>query len=170
MTNRIVKYSSPVPFEKFTPAVARTAKPKNPTKPKSRLARNVAIDDEDGFIPESRKGMTMVDYDVSRGPYHATLDRQALARQAQTGESYAAAFTKVYEDPKNAAIRDGARLDHLSKAHDAIHGTELSLIPKVAKAAPADAVQDYASPSSGNDELDKLIITRMKNNPKLSYA
>ena len=66
MTNRIIKYSSPVPFHKampgatsvviwkrddeFTPAVATTAKPKNPTKPKVRNARNVAIDDDDGFI------------------------------------------------------------------------------------------------------------------------
>jgi hypothetical protein len=50
MTGRIVKYSEPVPFHKFTPAVAITAKPKNPTKAKARLARNVAIDDEDGFL------------------------------------------------------------------------------------------------------------------------
>ena len=37
------------------------------------------------------------------------------------------------------------------------------------KAAPPDPSQDYVSPSSGSDELDKLIITRMKNDPKLSY-
>jgi hypothetical protein len=79
-----------VPFEKFTPAVSRTARPRNPTKPKVRNARNVAIDDEDGFIPNS-KGMTMTDID--RGPYYKMLDRQALARQSQTGESYAKAFT-----------------------------------------------------------------------------
>ena len=57
MTGRIVKYSEPVPFEKagggFTPAVSRVAKPKNPTKAKVRLAPNVAIDDDDGFIPEA---------------------------------------------------------------------------------------------------------------------
>jgi hypothetical protein len=34
-----------MPIEKYTPAVARTAKPKNPTKPKSRLAHNVGIDE-----------------------------------------------------------------------------------------------------------------------------
>jgi hypothetical protein len=61
--------------------------------------------------PESKKGMTMVET-VDRGPYMKIMDRMALARQAQTGESYAAAFTKVYEAPENAAIRDGARLDH----------------------------------------------------------
>jgi hypothetical protein len=40
-----------VPFEKFTPAIARTAKPKNPTPAKSRLAKP---DDDDDDI--TRKG------------------------------------------------------------------------------------------------------------------
>src|SRR5580704_16037188 len=111
-----------VPFEKYTPAVSRTAKPKNPTKPKVRNARNVAIDDEDGFIPEAKKGNTMVDYyDISRGPYHAILDKMARARQGITGESYAKAFTEVYTDPANAAISDGAQYDHLAKAMDSIY-------------------------------------------------
>jgi hypothetical protein len=96
--NRIIKYSEPVPFHKampgarklvimkridddddgFTPAVSNTAKPKN--------------------IPNAAKTeTTMTDYgnDISRGPYHAMIDRQALARQAQAGESYAKAFTNV---------------------------------------------------------------------------
>jgi hypothetical protein len=158
MTGRIVKYSEPVPFEKagggFTPAVARTAKPRNPTKAKARLARNVAIDNEDAFIPEAKKGTTMADYDISRGPYHAILDKMALARQAQTGESYARAFTKVYEAPENASLRDGARLDHLAKAMDATHGTRLSLIP-AAKAAAPDPSQDYVSPGPAHDELNE---------------
>jgi hypothetical protein len=114
-----------VPLEKFTPAVARTAKPKNPTKPKSRLARNVAIDGEDGFIPEGKK---MVDYDISRGPYHAILDKMARARQGITGESYAKAFTEVYTDPANAAIRDGEKYDDLAKAFDSVHVTSKSLV------------------------------------------
>jgi hypothetical protein len=147
----------------------RTAKPRNPTKAKVRLARNVAIDDEDGFIPEAKKGTTMVDYDISRGPYHAILDKMALARQAQTGESYAQAFTKVYEDPNNSALRDGARLDHLSKAMDATHGTKLSLIPVAKAAAPPDPSHDYVSPGPAHDELDQLVMTRMKSDPKLSY-
>jgi hypothetical protein len=214
-----------------TPAVASTAKPKN--------------------IPNAKRETTMIDYgnDISRGPYHLMLDKQALAHQAQFGGSYEQAFTKVFTDPSNRTIVDLARLDHLSKGHDAIHGTRLSLIPKVEKEAPYDPLakaaelaeirgpaharlhsmaidhqrahpgmsyqsaygylyakpenvslrnavkaehmqatmaglgkaaqaglgappdpeQDYASPSSGNDELDKLIITRMKANPKLSY-
>jgi hypothetical protein len=159
-----MKYLEPVPFHKFTPAVAITAKPKNPTKPKVRNARNVAIDDEIGEPAEPTKGMTM-DYDTSRGPYHAILDKMARARQAITGESYAKAFTETYVDPKNAAIRDGSKYDDLAKAFDSVYGTAKSLV----KAAPPDEVQDYVPPSSGNDELDKLIITRMKNNPRLSY-
>jgi hypothetical protein len=88
----------------------RLAKPKTPTKAKARLAGNVAIDDEDGEIAEAKKGTTkMVDYDISRGPYHAILDKLALARQAQTGESYAKAYTEVYTDPANVTLRDGAR-------------------------------------------------------------
>jgi hypothetical protein len=97
MTNRFAGFADNggMPFEKYTPAVSRVAKPKNPTKPKVRNARNVAIDDEDGFIPNS-KGMTMTNIDTSRGPYHAMLDRMARARQAITGESYAKAFTECY--------------------------------------------------------------------------
>jgi hypothetical protein len=48
---------------------------------------------------------------------------------------------------------------------DSVYGTSKSLV----KAAPPDPKQDYVPPSSGSDELDKLIITRMKNNPALSY-
>jgi hypothetical protein len=109
----------------------------------------------------------MTDYDISRGPYHAILDKMALARQAQTGESYAKAFTEVYTDPANAAIRDGAKYDHLAKAMDATHGTAKSLVP-VAKAAPPDPSEDYVSPWPAHDELDRLVVTRVKSNPRLS--
>jgi hypothetical protein len=186
--------------------------------------------------------------DINRGPWHAMIDRQALALQAKTGESYASAFTKCYTDPANASIRDQAQLEHLARGEDAISGTRLSMIP-VAKAAPAydplrkaaeiaesygpahaklhsmaidhqrahagqsyasayaylyakpenaalrnavksehmastmagangdglgkaappDEVQDDVSPGVANQELHELVVTRMKNNPKLSY-
>jgi hypothetical protein len=70
-------------FRRFVSRSRRT-----PTKAKVRLAGNVAIDDEDGFIPEAKKGTTMADYDISRGPYHAILDKMALARQAQTRRDF----------------------------------------------------------------------------------
>jgi hypothetical protein len=156
MMGRHIHYSEPVEFHKalpgaksiviwkrvdddgYTPAVATTAKPKNPTKPKSRLARNVAIDDEIGEPSEAKKGITMTDYDydTSRGPWHAMIDRQALARQAQTGETYQKAYTECYCDPRNASIVNELKYEHLAKSHDVMFGTQLSSIP-VAKAAPA---------------------------------
>jgi hypothetical protein len=130
---------------------------------------NVAIDDEDGEIAEAKKGMRMADYDISRGPYHAILDKLALARQGVTGESYAKAYTEVYTDPANVMLRDVAAYDHLAKAMDATHGTKLSLIPAAKAAAPPDPSQDYVSPGPAHDELNGLVITRMKSDPKLSY-
>jgi hypothetical protein len=57
MTERIMKhYDPPVPFEKYVPAMSRVAKPKNPTKPQVRNARNVPIDDEIGEVAEAKKG------------------------------------------------------------------------------------------------------------------
>jgi hypothetical protein len=160
MTGRIVKYLEPVPFEKFTPAIARIAKPKNPTLAKSRLAEP---DDDDDEV--TRKVNSMTDYDVSRGPYHAILDKMARARQGVTGESYAKAFTEVYTDPKNAAIRDGAKYDDLAKAFDSVYGTAKSLV----KAAPPDPPQDEVSPGPAHDELNDRVMTRMKAEPKISY-
>jgi hypothetical protein len=110
----------------------------------------------------------MVDYDISRGPYHAILDKMALARLAQTGESYAKAFTEVYTDPANVTLRDGAQYDDLAKSFDAIYGTAKSLIPVVKAAAP-DPSQDYASRGPAHDELNERVVAHMKSNPALSY-
>jgi hypothetical protein len=186
---------------------------------------------------------------VDRGPYYKMLDRQALARQQQTGQSYASAFTNVYEDPSNRAIVDQAQHEHLAKAHDVMFGTGLSAIPvqkqvsydplrkaaEVAEhlgpshaklhsmaldhqranpgmsyqsaygylyakpenvslrekiknehlsatmsahaegavdkaAAPMDAVQDDVDPGSAEYELHRLVVTRMKREPGMSYA
>jgi hypothetical protein len=149
-----------VPFEK---AVSRTAKPRKP-KPKSRFVDYEGVDEE-GFIPNSKRENNMSDID---NPFYKMLDRQALARQSQTGESYAVAFTKVYEAPENASIVDQARYEHLAQQHDAMHGSRLATIP-AAKAAPPDEVQDDVSPGSAEYELHRLVVTRMKNNPRLSY-
>jgi hypothetical protein len=137
-------------------------KPKNP-KRMNRLARNVPIDDEDGFIPNS-KGMTMTDYDTSRGPWHAMLDRMARARQQQTGESYQKAFTECYCDPRNTEIVNGSKYDDLAKAFDSVHGTAHSLV----KAAPPDPPQDEVSPGPAHDEFNDLVAAHMKANPTLS--
>jgi hypothetical protein len=259
MRGRLIHYSEPVEFHKalpgaksiviwkrddeFTPAVSRTAKPKNPAKAKSRLAHNEPIDDEIGKPAEKGNNMTN---DIDRGPWHKMLDRQALARQQQTGESYASAFTKVYEDPSNRSIVDQAQHEHLAKSHDVMFGTRLSSIPiqkaapydplakslaeirgpaharlhsmavdhqraragqsyasayaylyakpenealrnaikaehmsatmsahaegGIGKAAPPDALQDDVDPGSAEHALHQLVVTRMKNEPGMSYA
>jgi hypothetical protein len=91
----------------------------------------------------TRKVDTMTN-EIDRGPFAKMLDKMALAHQAKFGGSYEQAYTKIYCDPANASIRDRAQYDHLAKAHDAMHGTRLSLIPKVEKAAPYDPLQKAA--------------------------
>ena len=261
MTGRIVKYSEPVPFHKALPGAKSIVlwkrvddgipegftPPKRKKIPKVRNAHNEPIDDEIGKPAEKGNNMANYDYDTSRGPYHAILDKMARAHQAITGDSYAKSFTAVYTDPKNAAIRDGSKYDDLAKAFDSVHGTAHSLVkaaPALSydpirkhaelaeirgpahakihslaidhqrahpgmsyqsaygylyskpenvslrnaiksehlratmagangdgldKAAPADAVQDDVSPGSANYDLHQLVVTRMKNNPRLSY-
>jgi hypothetical protein len=114
--NRFAAYADNggVAFEKYTPA-----KPRKP-KPKSNFAGYEGVDEE-GFIPNS-KGMTMTDYDTSRGPWHAMIDKQALAIQAQTGWSYEKSFTAAFTDPKNSEIVAAYKYDDLAKAYDAYDG------------------------------------------------
>jgi hypothetical protein len=144
--------------EGFTP-------PKRKTQPKVRNARNVGIDDEDGFIP-AEKGNTMSDTD---NPFYKMIDRQALALQAQTGMSYASAFTKCYTDPTNKTIVDQVQYEHLAQQHDAMFGYRLAT--PVTKAAPPDPPQDdVVSPGPAHDRLAELVITRMRNEPNISHA
>jgi hypothetical protein len=173
MTERIIKhYDPPVPFHKFTPAVSVIARPKNPTKPKSsRVARNVAIDDdEDGVIP-STKGNNMTD-NIDRGPFAKIMDKMALARQAQTGWSYEKSYTDCYTDPRNAAIRDGVRYDELSRALDSSHGTAKCLIP-VAKAESYDPLAKAAEAAEhlgpAHAKLHSLAIDHQRARPGMSY-
>jgi hypothetical protein len=46
----------------------------------------------------------------------------------------------------------------------AVHGHGLGKA-----AAPPDPSQDYVSPGAAHDELNRLVMTRMKSDPKLSY-
>src|SRR5580704_17667892 len=97
------------------------------------------------------------------GPAHARMHSMAVDHQrANPRLSYESAYSRMYTAPENAGLRGEINREHLA-ASMAAHGHGLG------KAAPPDPSQDYVSPSSGNDELDKLIITRMKNDPKLSY-
>jgi hypothetical protein len=153
MTGRVVKYSEPVPFHKAMPGAesvviwkrvphVHVAKPKRPVKPQVRFAKP---DEDDDEMTRIGKADTMTQaVDISRGPYQAILDKMALARQAQTGESYAKAFTEVYTDPANVMLRDGAQYDHLAKSMDAIYGTTKSLVPVEKAAPPPDPLQKAA--------------------------
>jgi hypothetical protein len=191
MTGRMIHYSEPVEFHKalpganklvlmkrvaddddgFTPAVSRIEKPKNPTKPKSRLARNVAVDDEIGEAAEKGNNMTN---EIDRGPYYKMIDRQALARQQQTGESYEKAFTACYTAPENIAIRDMAQYEHLAKSHDVMFGTRLSSIP-VAKEAPAyDPLQKSAELAAirgpGHARMHSKTVDYMRAHAGVGYS
>jgi hypothetical protein len=97
MMGRIIKYSEPVPFHKAMPGSKSVVimkryddgipegftPPKRKKMPKVRNARNEPIDDEVGKPAEKGNNMTDYDYDVSRGPYHAILDKMARAHQAR---------------------------------------------------------------------------------------
>jgi hypothetical protein len=174
MVGRIIHYSEPAPFHKampgarklvimkridddgdgFTPVAPRPAKPKN--------------------IPNAVKRETTMtyDYDTSRGPWHAMLDKMALALQAQIGCSYEQAFTKVYTDPKNAAIRDGSKYDDLAKAYDSTYGTAMSLV-KTAPPAPYDPLQKAAELAEirgpAHAKLHSMAIDHQRAHPGQSY-
>jgi hypothetical protein len=148
--NRVTKhlhYDPPIPFEKFTPAVSRTGE-------------------------MTRKVDSMTDYDTSRGPWHAMLDKQALALQAQIGGSYASAFTKVYEDPSSRSILDQARYEHIAKSHDVMFGTGLSSIP-VQKSAPYDPLAKSAELAEirgpNHAKLHSMAVDHQRANPGMSY-
>jgi hypothetical protein len=110
---------------------------------------------------------------INRGPFYKLLDKMALARQQQTGESYEKAFTCVYTDPRNTAIVDGSKCDDLSTAFDATYGTAKSLIP-VAKAAasydPLRKAADHAQHLGPNHaRLHSLAIDHMRAHSGMSY-
>jgi hypothetical protein len=140
-------YNPPIPFEKYVPAVSRT---------------------------EAKRGTTMTDYDydTSRGPYHAILDKMARAHQAITGDSYAKSFTAVYTDPKNAAIRDGSKYDDLAKAFDSVHGTAHSLV-KAAPAAPYDPLRKAADIAEqfgpAHAKLHSMAVDHQRAHSGMSY-
>ena len=109
---------------------------------------------------------------IDRGPHIKMLDRQALAHQAQFGGSYEQAFTKVYEAPENAAIRDGAKYDELSRAFDSVHGTAKCMIP-VAKAESYDPLAKQADMAEhlgpAHARLHSMAVDHMRAHGGMSY-
>jgi hypothetical protein len=175
-----MKYSEPVPFHKSMPGSKSVVimkryddgipegftPPKRKKVPQVRNARNEPIDDEIGE-PAEKGNNTMTD------PFYKMLDRQALARQQQTGESYAVAFTKIYEDPSNRAIVDAQTSEHLAQGEDAIFGTRLSGT-HVAKAVLPDPEEDFVSRAVENrgpahNKLHQMALEHSRRHG-LSYA
>jgi hypothetical protein len=101
------------------------------------------------------------------GPAHARLHSQAIDHQrANPRLSYESAYSRMYTAPENASLRAEINREHLA-ASMAAHGHGLG------KAAAPDPSQDYVDPDvrtpAAHAELDRLVVTRMKNNPRLSY-
>ena len=111
--------------------------------------------------------------EIDRGPFAKMLDRMALAHQAQFGGSYEKAYTAIYTDPRNASIRDGAQYDHLAKAHDAMHGTKLSLIPAAKAAERHDPLRKAAETAEligpAHVKMHSMAIDFQRANPRHSY-
>jgi hypothetical protein len=81
--------------------------------------------------------------------------------------SYQSAYGYLYSKPENAPLREKIKSEHMRATMSAHAEGELG------KAAPPDEVQDFVDPSARTpaaaEVLDRLVVTRMKNNPRLSY-
>jgi hypothetical protein len=109
---------------------------------------------------------------VDRGPYYRMIDKQALARQAQTGESYAVAFTKCNEDPTNKVIVDNLKYEDQARSHDAIFGSRFSAIPIAKKAhydplAKAAEVAEHLGPNHA--KLHSMAVDHQRAHAGQSY-
>jgi hypothetical protein len=99
------------------------------------------------------------------GPAHARLHSQAVDhKRANPRLSYEVAYSRMYTHPENASLRAEINREHLGASMRAVHGHGIDK----AAAAP-DPSQDYVSPGPANDELNELVMMRMKSDPKLSY-
>jgi hypothetical protein len=97
---------------------------------------------------------------VGTGPAHAKMHSMAIDFQrANPRHSYESAYSRVYSAPENASLRAEINREHLAASMGAV----------AKAAAPMDEVQDYVSPGPANAELDRLVVMRMKDNPRLSY-
>ena len=101
------------------------------------------------------------------GPSHAKLHSMAVDHQrAHAGMSYQSAYAYLYAKPENVSLRNAVKAEHMS-------ATMAGLGQDLGKAAPPDPEQDYVDPSARTpaaaEILDRLVVTRMKSDPKLSY-
>jgi hypothetical protein len=87
-------------------------------------------------------------------------------QRAHAGMSYQSAYAYLYAKPENVSLRNAVKAEHMS-------ATMAGLGQDLGKAAPPDPEQDYVDPSARTpaaaEILDRLVVTRMKSDPKLSY-
>jgi hypothetical protein len=98
------------------------------------------------------------------GPAHARLHSLAVDHQrAHSGMSYEQAYSHLYSRHENVSLRNAVKAEHM----------RATMAGVTKAAAPPDAEQDYVSPSARTpaaaEELDRLVVTRMKREPNLSY-
>jgi hypothetical protein len=79
-------------------------------------------------------------------------------QRAHAGQSYQSAYAYLYAKPENVSLRNAVKAEHMT-----------ATMAGVGKAAPPDPKQDDVSPGSAHDELNDLVMARMKAEPKLSY-
>jgi hypothetical protein len=89
---------------------------------------------------------------MERHDFYDALMKRADALRAD-GESQQQAFTKTITEDETGKL--------LYQAMKIAPGSETK--------PPPDESEDYVSPGPAHDELDRLVMTRMKDNPKLSY-
>jgi hypothetical protein len=99
------------------------------------------------------------------GPSHAKLHSLAVDHmRAHSGMSYQQAYSLLYSRMENEPLRNAIKAEHMRATMAGLDDGELG------KAAAPDAVQDDLDAGSAEHELHRLTVTRMKNNPGMSYA
>jgi hypothetical protein len=89
---------------------------------------------------------------IEKHEFYDAIVKRAEALRAD-GESPQQAFAKVIIEDETGRL--------LYQAMKIAPGRETK--------PPPDESQDYVSPGPAHDELDRLVMTRMKSDPKLSY-
>jgi hypothetical protein len=89
---------------------------------------------------------------LEKDAFYDALMKRSEALRAD-GESQQQAFTKTITEDEMGKL--------LYQAMKIAPGRETK--------PPPDESQDYVSPGPAHDELNRLVMTRMKENPKLSY-
>jgi hypothetical protein len=98
------------------------------------------------------------------GPAHAKIHSMAVDHmRAHGGMSYQQAYSHLYSRPENAPLREKIKGEHMRATMAGYDDQGLG------KAAPMDAIQDDVDPGSAEYELHRLVVTRMKREPNLSY-